>query len=280
MIKRLLPAAALLTIATASLISGCASSGLGAEELERARAAVARAEQNPSVGAYAPVDLKKAQENLGRAEYVWYEEDGDLDEDEADHVIHYSYLAERYANTAEAKARKADAQLLWERTLADQAEATREARAIGAAQRAKLAELQRQIDALQSSQQNGPTSTRIDDKRGLVITLSDVLFAFDSAHVRSEYGAMVERVVTFLRDNPDYSLTVEGHTDSTGTDAYNQELSERRAEAVRQALIERGGDPSRVFAVGFGESRPVASNNTHEGRSQNRRVEIVINRAE
>ena len=94
-----------------------------------------------------------------------------------------------------------------------------------------------------------------------------------------EYGAMVERVVSFLVGNPDYSLTVEGHTDSTGTDEYNQSLSERRAESVRQALINKGASSANVFAVGFGESRPVASNSTHQGRSQNRRVEIVINQA-
>ncbi len=275
MIKRLLPAAVLMAAGAVPLLSGCASTGYGAEELERARAAVARAEQNPSVGSHAPVDLKKAQESLGRAEYVWYEEDGSLDEEEGKHVVHYSYLAERYASVAEAKARKADAQLIWERTLAEQAEATREAKAIGAAQRAKLAELQRQIDELQANQ----ATTRIDDNRGLVITLSDVLFAFDSAHVSNEYGAMVQRVVTFLQDNPDYTLTVEGHTDNTGTDSYNQALSERRADSVRQALVQYGADPGRVFAVGFGESRPVASNSTHEGRAQNRRVEIVINRA-
>ena len=135
MITRFLPASLLLTLGSVILVSGCASTGGGAEELERARAAVARAEQNPSVGAHAPMALKKAQENLGRAEYVWYEEDGSLDEDEANHVIHYSYLAERYAGVSEAKARKSDAQLIWERTLAEQAEAAREAKAIGAAQR-------------------------------------------------------------------------------------------------------------------------------------------------
>ncbi len=275
MSTRFISTSAILAIASAVLVSGCASSGLGGEELERARAAVARAEQNPSVGTHSTIDLKKAQENLGRAEYVWYEEDGDLDEDEAGHVIHYSYLAERYASVAEAKARKSDARLLWERTLAEQAEAAREAKAIGAAQRAKLAELKRQLDAVSNAQ----TSSRIDDNRGLVITLSDVLFAVDSAYVGREYGAMIERVVSFMQGNPDYTLTVEGHTDSTGTDEYNQSLSERRSESVRQALIERGVNPGSVFAVGFGESRPVASNSTHQGRSQNRRVELVINRA-
>lgn len=282
MTRHLFPVAALAALGIATVIvSGCASSGLGAQELERARAAVARAEQNPSVGTHASMDLKKAQENLGRAEYVWYEEDGNLDEEEADHVIHYSYLAERYAGTAEAKARKADARLLWERALADQKEATREAKAIGAAQRAKLMELQKQLEELKASQaaNAAPMDTRIDDQRGLVITLSDVLFAFDSAFVRREYGAMLDRVVNFLLSNPDYTLTVEGHTDSTGNDAYNQSLSERRADSVRQALIERGVNAGNVFAVGFGESRPVASNSTHSGRSQNRRVEIVINRA-
>lgn len=274
MMNRLLPLSAML--AAAGFIAGCASTGGGGEELERARAAVAKAEQNPSVGTHAVLDLKKAQENLGRAEYVWYEEDGDLDEDETNHVVHYSYLAERYAMISEAKARKADAQLKWERALAEQAEAAREAKAISAAQRAKLAELQRQLDGIGGS----GTSTRIDDQRGLVITLSDVLFAVDSSFVRREYGAMVDRVVSFLISNPTYTLTVEGHTDSTGADEYNQGLSERRAESVRQALIERGGDPARLFAVGFGESRPVASNSTHQGRSQNRRVEMVINRAE
>lgn len=104
-----------------------------------------------------------------------------------------------------------------------------------------------------------------------------VNFEFDRAEVQQRYYSEIEQVANFMEQYPDTIVELEGHTDSVGTDAYNQDLSQRRANAVRQVMIERFGVPaSRVTARGFGESQPVASNDTAAGRAQNRRVITVI----
>jgi outer membrane protein OmpA-like peptidoglycan-associated protein len=89
----------------------------------------------------------------------------------------------------------------------------------------------------------------------------------------------VARVAEILRSHPDLKIEVEGHTDSVGSDDYNMRLSERRADSVRSGLLQQGVNRDAVGTAGFGESRPVATNGTAEGRQQNRRVEIVISGA-
>ena len=86
----------------------------------------------------------------------------------------------------------------------------------------------------------------------------------------------VQKLADFLNENPDRKLIVEGYTDSTGSDTYNQGLSERRAEAVRRALTRAGVDPQRIQTVGYGEAYPVASNDSASSRAMNRRVEVTI----
>lgn len=104
-----------------------------------------------------------------------------------------------------------------------------------------------------------------------------VNFEFDRSEVRPQYFDEIEEVADFMEQYPDTVIELEGHTDSVGTDAYNQGLSERRANAVRDVLIERFDvQGSRITAVGYGESQPVASNDTDAGRAQNRRVMTVI----
>jgi outer membrane protein OmpA-like peptidoglycan-associated protein len=112
--------------------------------------------------------------------------------------------------------------------------------------------------------------------RGLVVTLGDVLFDTGSSNLRPGGLRMVDRLATFLRQYPQRSVAIEGFTDSVGNDQSNQVLSERRAAAVRAALVSAGIDGSRVLAQGLGESYPVANNDTSVGRQLNRRVEIVI----
>lgn len=109
-----------------------------------------------------------------------------------------------------------------------------------------------------------------------MITLGDVLFDFNRADLKTGARNNLSRLVSFLREHEDRDVLVEGHTDALGPEDYNQSLSRRRAEAVRLFLVDSGISPSRSVARGFGESRPVASNDTDEGRQQNRRVEIVI----
>lgn len=109
-----------------------------------------------------------------------------------------------------------------------------------------------------------------------VINLSGVTFKTNSNELKSTSFLQLGESVSELKDNPDVNVIVAGHTDSAGDDLYNQNLSEKRAQAVREYMIGKGIDGSRLTASGFGESEPVASNETKAGRASNRRVELRI----
>jgi outer membrane protein OmpA-like peptidoglycan-associated protein len=113
-------------------------------------------------------------------------------------------------------------------------------------------------------------------QRGLVISLSDILFDVGKSTLKPGAQASIGRIAVVLRQYPQHQILVEGHTDATGSDEFNHQLSHDRANTVRSALIDGGVDASKISAEGFGESRPVATNDTPAGRQQNRRVEIVI----
>ncbi len=113
-------------------------------------------------------------------------------------------------------------------------------------------------------------------ERGLLVTLGDVLFAFNKSELTPQAGPRLDKLASFLKQFPQRKLLVEGYTDAIGTDAYNLELSERRAEAIREALVARGVDTTRVVTKGYGKAYPVADNASVDGRAVNRRVEVVI----
>jgi outer membrane protein OmpA-like peptidoglycan-associated protein len=116
-------------------------------------------------------------------------------------------------------------------------------------------------------------------RKGENITLDmpgNVTFAFDSAELNSQVKPVLDKVAGTLREYNKTVIEVAGHTDSTGSDAYNQKLSERRASSVATYLSGQGVEAGRMVTAGAGEGYPVASNDTEEGRSQNRRVEITI----
>lgn len=105
---------------------------------------------------------------------------------------------------------------------------------------------------------------------------SDVTFGVDQADIQSQFYGPLDSVANILRQYPQTTIDVIGHADSTGADAYNQSLSERRAAAVASYLVSRGVQRERLFVAGRGESQPIASNATEQGRAQNRRVEVVV----
>jgi len=113
------------------------------------------------------------------------------------------------------------------------------------------------------------------EKKGAKLTLKGVNFETGSAELTPESFAILDEVIPGLKDNPEVMIEIRGYTDSQGAAAANQRLSERRAKAVMQYLIDHGIEASRLRAVGFGEKDPVASNETPEGRAQNRRIEMV-----
>jgi OOP family OmpA-OmpF porin len=106
--------------------------------------------------------------------------------------------------------------------------------------------------------------------------LSHVPFASDSAAVPAEIAPQLASVAGVMRANPDLRLRIEGHSDATGSAAYNQALSERRAEAVRQSLVDAGVEPDRLEVSGLGESQPIAGNDSAAGRAENRRIELKV----
>jgi outer membrane protein OmpA-like peptidoglycan-associated protein len=112
--------------------------------------------------------------------------------------------------------------------------------------------------------------------RGMVLTLGDVLFDTGQATLKPGAYPTIERVAEILKGEPERRVTIEGHTDSVGSEEYNQALSQRRANAVETALLERGVARDQIIAVGKGESFPVASNDNAGGRQQNRRVELIF----
>lgn len=109
-----------------------------------------------------------------------------------------------------------------------------------------------------------------------VIVLRGIHFDFDKYNIKPEWVPVLDEGVEILKKHPDIKIIIEGHTDSIGTDEYNQKLSERRAKAVFDYFVSRGISPERMKTVGFGESQPKADNSTAEGRAINRRVELKV----
>lgn len=113
--------------------------------------------------------------------------------------------------------------------------------------------------------------------RGIMVTFdSDVLFPLNSSYLTDEAKGEIDKLINLLTSYPNSSLIVDGHTDATGTEEYNQWLSEKRAESVKNYMADHGVNASRITINGYGQSKPVAPNNTAEGRQQNRRVEVTI----
>lgn len=115
-----------------------------------------------------------------------------------------------------------------------------------------------------------------DTKRGVVVNLPDVLFEFDRARLTSDARRTVADIAEVISGTEGRSIAVEGHTDSVGTIDYNQRLSEARARSTADELVHSGVAPRRIHTRGYGETDPIASNKTEEGRSRNRRVEVII----
>jgi OmpA-OmpF porin, OOP family len=245
--------------------------------LERARMAYIQAKRDPQVTSQAPEVLQEAEQTLSRAERIW------KNDENAEEVQHLAQLTEQRLEIARAVAQQrmaeADIQQLGkerERILQEaraakfrlvQQEAVQAQQAVQAAT-ARATQLEQELAALKAR----------ETERGLLLTLGDVLFEFNQADLKPGAMQKLYPLVTFLQENPTRNVVIEGHTDNVGSDAYNQDLSERRAEAVRGFLMQNGIRAERITAQGQGKSSPIASNKTEAGRQQNRRVEIIIPR--
>lgn len=113
-------------------------------------------------------------------------------------------------------------------------------------------------------------------ERGIVLTMGDVLFSSGKADLSAGAVRNLDKITGFLQKHPDRNLLIEGHTDSIGSDEFNQALSQKRADAVKEALVGKGVVPDRIVTKGYGKQFPMAGNDTESGRQMNRRVEVVI----
>jgi outer membrane protein OmpA-like peptidoglycan-associated protein len=167
-----------------------------------------------------------------------------------------------------------------------QAEAARQA-ALQQQQQLQLQMQQAQLTAQQAEQQKEQLRNQLQQQlnqvfqtretaRGLIVDMPDVLFGFDQATLKPEARIRLAKVAGIVLAHPDLHLQLEGFTDNIGSDQYNEQLSQRRADAVRDFLTSQGVSPNNIGAEGFGKSDPVASNSTSEGRAQNRRVDMVV----
>jgi outer membrane protein OmpA-like peptidoglycan-associated protein len=263
-IKGLNAIAATTFTLTSLVLVGCASAPRHSDQVERARAETQALGQDPLAQQAAADDLQAAQTSLRQAD-----EAAQLHKPQ-ESIDHYGYLAERHAEAGEARVQAAHARDDLARAQQDRNRVLLASRAQEAEKaKAQLAQTQQQLAELQAKQTD----------RGPVVTLGDVLFDTGKATLKPGADLSLDRLASYLRAHPQTKVLIEGNTDSTGTAEYNQALSERRADAVANALVGRGVSADAVRTLGRGEDYPVASNQTAEGRQQNRRVEIVFSDA-
>jgi outer membrane protein OmpA-like peptidoglycan-associated protein len=203
---------------------------------------------------------------------------------EAQQATQQAQQERQAADQAKAEALQAQQQaeasrqaaLVQQQALTAQAQ-TAQAQAQTAEQRARAAEQEKEeMRQRLLSQLNQVLQTR-DSARGLIVNMSDVLFDLNQSTLKAGAKVRLAKVAGIIQAYPDLKLRIEGYTDSTGSLEHNQELSERRAAAVRDFLIAQGVNMNNVTAQGLGPADPVASNSTPEGRQMNRRVDLVVN---
>lgn len=292
-----------LLLAVSSTLSGCGAA-VAPEELHTARDAYKKAETSPAPQ-LAPVQLDDAKQSLTKAEDAF--KNGEKDEDVKD----LSYVAQKKAEVAVSAANREKARREGEKAKADKdtvqgalLDSTREALQT---EQQRLAEEKRRLDEASKlgqqevdrvkAQLEEEKKARADaekraatamaslaeiakvkeEARGVVITLSgSVLFATGKQELLPIAQDKLGEVAKALKDQGFKKLVVEGHTDSRGSASQNEDLSRGRAESVRSFLVSRGIPSDKIEAQGFGSRRPVADNETAEGRANNRRVEIVV----
>jgi outer membrane protein OmpA-like peptidoglycan-associated protein len=276
-----------LTLLATAVAAGCSS--VPNASLIDAHNSYNNARINADVSTLAELEMKQASDTLKKADDAYAKDDDD------ESVTHLAYIAnqqvaiaqvtakrktaEKAVNSAEAKrnevrldARTAEADAAKRQAAASQQTVDRQATEL------VIAGINSERDEALIAQQEILINQLNAKKtaRGLVITLGDVLFRTNKAQLQSGGMRNVDKIGDFLKEYPDYKVLVEGYTDSRGSDELNQELSDRRAYAVRTALVDAGVNSDRVRTRGYGEEYPVANNDTASSRQLNRRVEIIM----
>jgi outer membrane protein OmpA-like peptidoglycan-associated protein len=299
--------AAAFTLVSLTGLAGCSGLPDRIDSLEQARASIDSVSREPLAGRVAGEELAAGREALASADEA-------VEEREPLELIeHRAYMAQRYADISRELVEEAQAREEVQRSEAErnrlvaearerEAEAAQRAAAVASREvelqarelevQARASDEQARAAALAAEEQARTTQAAEErarsleseladlqareTDRGLVLTLGDVLF--DTGEATLKPGAMttIDRLAQFMGDYPERVVRIEGHTDAMGSDETNQQLSEQRALAVRTELLGRGIEAARITTVGYGEARPVASNDTSAGRQQNRRIEVVV----
>lgn len=242
-----------MILSIGAFITGCSSVPHNAS-LTEAHSVYNSALTDPQVTNMAALELKEASDILDRADLA-------LNKGESNATVdHLAYMAKQQVSIAQETARAKASESQVANAKVERTQTLLEART------AEAEEARRQLEELNAKK----------TERGLVITLSDILFRTDMAQLERSGIQTVQKLADFLKQYPQRTVLIEGHTDSTGSHSYNEGLSDRRANAVRTALMESGVSRDRIASRGYGEIYPVADNNTAEGRQLNRRVEIIL----
>jgi outer membrane protein OmpA-like peptidoglycan-associated protein len=278
-----------LVLAAAIALGACSSMPTTTPMLDQARGDFIAANNNPEVSSYAATEFKQASDALEAANAAAARRES------LDTIDKLAYIAKQKIATAQerAKQKAAEAQIAnagrerdqvrleartaeAERAKADAAVANAQAAAAqgqAADAEARAREAQARAVALEAMMTDLQAKKT---ERGMIITIGDVLFATGQATLTPAGMSNLRKLADALAQNPERTVLVEGFTDSVGGAAYNQNLSERRAAAVRNALTGMGVDARRIAMKGYGEAYPVAPNDTAGNKQLNRRVEIVV----
>jgi outer membrane protein OmpA-like peptidoglycan-associated protein len=278
-----------LSLTALAVVAGCSTTPPTNVRLDQAREDFRTVQADPRSQNQAPAELRQAADALTAANTAA------SNREDVAQVNHLAYVASQRAaivretvnfksaemGVANAAAARTSAQLQARTQEADAAQrAAAEAQRSASMARTDTVEAQRQ--AALAMERNRLLEARMAElnakqtPRGIVITLGDVLFDVDRSALKPAGMRMVDQLAEVLKADPQRTVLVEGFTDSTGADAYNQTLSTERADAVRVGLMAQGIASSRVAARGYGKANPVGSNDTAAGRQMNRRVEIVL----
>ncbi len=292
-----------LSLVAAAALAGCAGTPPRNAALDDATTAYRSAQADPRTTELAAVELKQAGDALALADAA------SMRGDDKAKVDQLAYLARQRTALAQAVTDRkvsdkavaqagADSDRLRLAARTREADAAQQGAAVAqrdkemAQRQASMAQQQSQnaqqvavvsqIQAGEAENRSRALEAQLRDlnarktDRGMVITLGDVLFDTDRADLKAGATRNVEKLAGFLKQYPQRKAVIEGYTDSTGSADHNQALSSRRADAVRAAIVGMGVGADRLNTQGFGETHPVAGNDSASGRQQNRRVEITL----
>lgn len=262
----------LIAFTSLLILGGCASAPKTPEGAVEARAKLTQLQNDPTLASKVSVAIRTADTAVKEAEIPR------KDKALSDHLV---FIAGREVDVAwaQAKTRQLEDQRagLTEQRNAERLDSrTREAdRAQDAAEQARMDADMAREDSEALRREIAELNAK-ETERGLVVTLGDTLFETGNSQLKGNAFANLGKLSAFLNQYPERNLVIEGHTDSVGNESSNQALSQRRADSVRQYLLQQGVAANRLTAFGKGEDAPIASNDSVSGRALNRRVEVII----